>query len=524
MSRLSKAFPARTLPVPDARNHEGYPAYSPTDEEAVAELLFLGTFGHTYYASGQEWSESTTAAIRKAVIQDPLFVAKASLLARQEGFVRSAPLVALVSLLSEGPRAKILGEKIFSRIIRTGDDLRNFVGLSQSGQFRQGFGGIARRLAAQWLNEELTEYQAIKYAGSGDRLSLRNILRLTHPRPDNPTQNAIFQWLVRGTLDNSVPLPMIEALERLQQGRTDPATAIEEGQLPFEAVMPRVARGDTPVWKALLKHAPYMFLLRSLNAFDRAGVWKDKRLAAMAAARIKDPGRVAKAMQFPFRYYQAAQVLEWTQTSPQLIAAVYDALELSLSNLPDLGAIRLAIAPDVSGSMADTAIAGHTTAADMAGLFTAALWKRYPDAAVLPFGTAVLPTRGVRVRDSLMTIAQTIGRLRGGGTDLSAPIEWLQAKNQALDLFIGLTDSEDWGAGGGWRREGFLAAWSKYRQTVAPTAQAVLIQLVPSGTRVSPASEPSVHYVYGWSDSVLRYVAYVAQGRTMAARIRSTEI
>lgn len=148
-------------------------------------------------------------------------------------------------------------------------------------------------------------------------------------------------------------------------------------------------------------------------------------------------------------------------------------------------------------------------AADFAGLFTAALWKRYPDAWVLPSGTEVLPIRGLR--DSLMTVAQGIGQLRGGGPDLSAPITWLQTRNKAVDLFIGLTDSEEWGAGSGRHAQGFLAAWQEYRRDVAPDAQVELIQLAPNDTRVSPAAEPSVHYVYGWSDSVLRYVGLVAQ-------------
>jgi len=47
MSRLFKAFPVRALPVPDARNHEGFSGYSPTDDEAVVDVLFLGTWGDT---------------------------------------------------------------------------------------------------------------------------------------------------------------------------------------------------------------------------------------------------------------------------------------------------------------------------------------------------------------------------------------------------------------------------------------------------------------------------------------------
>lgn len=107
---------------------------------------------------------------------------------------------------------------------------------------------------------------------------------------------------------------MIEALTRLEQGCADPATAIEEGSLPFEAVLPRVASGDIKVWTVLLTQAPYMFMLRSLHAFGRARLWEDNRLVDSAAARVKDPHRVAKAMQFPFRYYQAAKVLEGART------------------------------------------------------------------------------------------------------------------------------------------------------------------------------------------------------------------
>ncbi len=66
----------------------------------------------------------------------------------------------------------------------------------------------------------------------------------------------------------------------------------------------------------------------------------------------------------------------------------------------------IALAPDVSGAMAGTPMVSRTPAANRAGLFTVAVWKRYPDARVLPFGTAVLPTRGLRVRDLVAHVAQ----------------------------------------------------------------------------------------------------------------------
>lgn len=524
MSRLAKTIGLRTVPVADTRNHEGFPAYLPSSDHAVAELLFLGTVGNTYYATGEEWGDLTINVTLKKAQEDPRFLAQAAVLARRQGFVRSAPLMALMALLSEGPRAQALGSRIFERIVQTGDDLRNYVALAQSQRFRQGYGGITRRLAAAWLNQHLDEYQAIKYNGSGDRLSLRNILRMTHPRPTTLERDAVFQWVVRGTIAAEADLPMIRALDGLSKGTIDPVAAIVQGHLPFEAVMPRIEQGNADVWRALLDHAPYMFLLRSLNAFGQAGVWSDPNALEVAVRKLTDPARVAKAMQFPFRYYQASEVLIQNQAPRRLVNAVYDALELSLGNMPDLGPIRLAVAPDVSGSMVQTRVAGNSSAAIIAGLFSAALWKRYPEASMLPFGTQVVSVGHISPRDSIITIAHGLGTLNGGGTDLSAPIRTLLGREQEVDLFVGLTDSEDWAASGGWNGQGFLAAWHTYRKQVASNAQAVLIQLAPSGTRVAPSEELGVHYVYGWSDTVLQYLSYVIKGHSIIDHIRHTEI
>lgn len=522
MSRLTQTFPARRVTPPDTVNHAGGGAYLPTTPEALAELLMLGTFGNTFYASGQDWAQETATLCKSMVKEDPQFVAQAAVMARTSGYVRSAPLVALMTLLSDGPRAQQYGRHIFDRIVRTGDDLRNLVGLALSKQFRNGYGGTVRRQVARWLNTQLDEYQAIKYAGSSDRLSLRNILRMTHPTPADATHEAIFRWLVKGTRTPDVPLPQITALEALAHGDLDPVTAIDESRLPFEAVMPRVAQGDAAVWTALLHHAPYMFLLRSLGAMGRAGVWDDPANLAHAVSILTDPTRVAKSMQFPFRYYTAAQTIQG-QVPQTLVNAVYDALEVSLSNLPDLGSLRVALAPDVSGSMGYAAVNDKTSAAAIAGIFTGALWKRVPHATVLPFERDVRLMPG-SPRDSVITLAHQLQQMSGGGTDLAAPIRALHERREVVDLFVGLTDSEDWSASGGWYGHGgFPEAWKAYRK-MAPNAQAVLIQLVPSGTRVAPPSDSSVHYVYGWSDQVLRYLQYVVQGQSMTDRIRQVAL
>lgn len=533
MSRITQIFPSVSGAVANTVNHAGGAAYQPDIFQLVAELLLLGTFNHTFYASGEHWAQKTQEVCLQMAMDDPLFLAQAAVLARTQGYVRSAPLVALMALLSpprpfsnegstEGQR---YGAQIFSTIIQTGDDLRNFVGLAQSKQFRRGYGGITRRLVAQWLNTHLTEYQAIKYQGSQDRLSLRNILRLTHPTPATPVQNTIFRWLVQGEVDQPELVPQIAALRGLAKGSLDPTTAITQYRLPFEAVMPRVDQGTRATWEALLEHAPYMFLLRSLHAMHRAGVWSDSRNVQKAVTILTDPARIHKAKQFPFRYMTAAQTLQQDRTVPfPLVDALYTAMEHSLSNIPSFGSHRVALAPDVSGSMHGTPITPGLSGAQLAGLFTGALWKQHPEALVLPFGSCVHPVQ-TSPRDSLLTISRSLGAIQGGGTNLSAPLSLLLRQHQVVDVFVGITDAEDWGGSRSFlqRTSPFLHTWRQYQQ-IAPHAQAVLIQLVPNTTRVAPSADPSLHYVYGWSDQVLRLIAAIVHGSSLVDQIRQVEL
>ena len=45
-----------------------------------------------------------------------------------------------------------------------------------------------------------------------------------------------------------------------------------------------------------------------------------------------------------------------------------------------------------------------------------------------------------------------------------------------------------------------------------PNTQAFLITIVPYLHAVAPASEKDVHFIYGWSESVLRYIALKING------------
>lgn len=534
-SRMSRNFPSdgmkpapggmgpipRSVPDPDIRNREGFPAWSATEQERVAEVLFLGTFGNTFYARGGDLANEAVDVLRKAIVNDPVFVAQAAVLAREEGYIRSAPIVALALLTAGDQTAKDIASRIYLRILRNGDDLRNFVAFVQSGAAGRKFGGLAQRLARDWLKFRLDEYQAMKYAGSTDRLSLRNIIRLTHPKSRDQWRNALYRWVVKGEVDAALN-PRARALTLIGKGEVFDDSLVRRYNLPYEAVVPRLQKKDRATMQALAAQAPYFNLLRGLSEFGRAGVWDTYEAVDRAVSTLTNPDIIAKTRVLPFRYLTAVKALEadLNRSVPRrLVDALYQALELSLANVPELPG-RVVIAPDVSGSMVTASVGKFTTAAEIAGLFTAALWKRNPYQLVMPFNTSSSPLTGVSSHDSAMTIARRIGSLGGGGTNLAAPLQWLMQRGQPIDLYIGLTDNEDW-AGRGW-----LSMWEEYKRRVTPNARAVLVTLVPYGDRPTPPEYPGVEYVYGWSDSVLKYIGEAAWpgGRGLVARVEQVNL
>jgi 60 kDa SS-A/Ro ribonucleoprotein len=144
---------------------------------------------------------------------------------------------------------------------------------------------------------------------------------------------------------------------------------------------------------------------------------------------------------------------------------------------------------------------------DICGVFTGAFLKRTENALALPFENRVIDNAGLSKLDSVATTASKIARIGGGGTAVGAPIEYLLNRKIKTDVFIGITDNEDWAYGSGWSTSGsFFNLWSRYKKEVNPNAKAFLVTIAPYRDAVAPQGASDVHFIYGWSDKVLNYI------------------
>jgi 60 kDa SS-A/Ro ribonucleoprotein len=269
---------------------------------------------------------------------------------------------------------------------------------------------------------------------------------------------------------------------------------------------------------AIARRAPWQMTRMNLNTFARHGVFKQPGLAELVANRLADHEQVKKARVFPYQL-MVAYTNAGADVPDAVRDALQDAMEAAISNVPGVRG-KVYVFPDVSGSMQSPVTGyrkGSTTAVrcvDVAALVAAAVVRRNPRAEVLPFEHEVV--RGLRLnpRDSVMTNAQKLAAVGGGGTNCSAPLRLLNERKAEGDLVLYVSDNESWVDARAGRGTATMQEWAAFKRR-NPRARMVCVDVQPYGT-VQAAGSTDVLNVGGFSDEVFRIVADFAAGRAGA--------
>lgn len=497
MSHAKKLF---TNGIATTTNKEGFVAYNRSIEEEYLQLLLTNTFSNTFYANSQELLAQAQSIHQGMVELNPEFMAKALVYARNEGFMRLQPLYGLAVLSGMQPQ---LFAAVFPRVVRIPSDLADFLTILRG--MRRGQGGRAvKRQVARFLGQT-SEYWALKYNGRGRGFSLGDAIATAHPKPANLKQQALYRYL-RGQETNLALLPQIEALDKLKKATDDNERIrlIQEGKLPYEAVTSTISptRG---IWQTLMKQMPAFALLRHLNTLDRHGVFSRKKNLKYVQERLTDVEALRKARILPFRFAKAfAEV-----NHPELRDTLREAVDLSFDNLPDLPG-RTAIFLDISGSMTGEYL-------QTGSIFALALYKKTDGSSLFwLFDTLVEDAKPSR-RDSIMSQAERIHAR--GGTDTGAPVRRLIETGEKVDQIIMITDEQQ-NAGSPFYRE-----LLEYRRQINPHAKAFIVDIAPYQSAMVPPEDSRTFYIYGWSDTVLSFIAQSVQGyEGMARHVESLEL
>ena len=383
--------------------HEGGPARHISPKQQLERTLNACLLWEdTFYEDGA----SVADRIRQTVAEvDPETCAALALKARTELHLRHAPLLVAVAMTASPKHQKLVGELLGGKgpergIIQRPDELGEFLSLYWGNERRPVAAQVKRGLARAVTR--FNAYQLAKWRGTGDRITLRDVLRLTHPKPMSDEQAALFKGIIDGTL--TAPDTWEVALSA---GANKRAT--------FERLMAE---------KALPEMA---FLMNLRNMLD-AGI------PATTVAAYCDELKFSRVL--PFRFI----------TAERHAPAMSDALERAIfratseeEKLPGLTAILV----DVSGSMEavmSNAKGRPSEATRMDAACAVAIHAREicSECAVYTFSERIVQVpnrRGFGLRDTI------VGSQQHGGTYLGAAVQALNGIAN-LSRIIVLTDEQ----------------------------------------------------------------------------------
>jgi 60 kDa SS-A/Ro ribonucleoprotein len=501
---LFKSLVGKLVPAADARNEELAPAYALTPKQALAQYAATGCLSATFYAGAEEQLAKVLELCEKVEAE---FVAKTAVYARERGLMKDVPALLLAVLAKKDAGLLAL---VFPRVADNARMLRNFVQIVRSGAAgRKSLGSAPKRLVREWL--EARDDAALFRATVGQSPSLADIVKMVHPRPRDAAREALYGYLVGRSVSREALPELVRQYEAFKAGERGVVPDV-----PFQ--MLSALDLGTVEWTAIARRAPWQTTRMNLNTFARHGVFEQPGLAELVAARLADPVQVKKARVFPYQLMTAYANAD--ARVPALVRdALQDALEVAISNVPEVGG-KTYVCPDVSGSMRSPVTGfrrGATSAVrcvDVAALVAAAVLRRNPRAEVLPFEHEVVEGFSLNPRDSVLTNAQKLAAIGGGGTSCSAPLRLLNERKAEGDLVLYVSDNESWVDARGGRGTATMQEWAVFKRR-NPGARLVCVDVQPYST-VQAAEAPDILNVGGFSDQVFDVVADFAAGRLNA--------
>ncbi len=491
-------------------NAEGAQAFQYNPKTDLYAATVTTTLSDKFYETGGERLERLRNLVAK---NDPAFVAKLAVYAREKMYLRSVPLVLTVEL-AKVHRGTNLVSTLTSRVVQRADEITELLAYYQLANERKEVKKL-NKLSKQIQSglrqsfNKFDEYQFAKYNRDA-AVKLRDALFLVHPKAKDETQQNLFNKIANDTL--ATPYTWETELSAL-------------GQQKFESADAR-QKAFTNKWEELIDSGKigYMALLRNMRNIVEANVSFDHILKL--AAQISDAEQVKRSKQLPFRFLSAYRELS-KMPQPQakaLMAAVDVAALNSAANIAGFeNNTRVVIACDVSGSMQRNISAKSTIQNYDIGLLLGMLLQvRCKNVAVGMFGDVwkTIAVAKTNVLANVLEFHRREGEV-GYSTNGHLVVRDLVQRGRVVDKVFVFTDTQIWNSNIGF--DSMQKAWTDYKK-IAPQAKLYIFDLAGYGNAPLQINKNDVFLIAGWSDKIFDVLASIEAGGQTLDAIESIEL
>ena len=483
----------------NTRNEAGGIAYTLTPKQQLAQLAATGCLNSTYYADVHDQLEQVLELAKNLNAE---FIAKTAVYARQKGFMKDMPALLLAVLAQKDVN---MLARVFDQVADNGKMLRNFAQIIRSGAVgRKSFGNRPKKLMQTWLLTA-TEKQLLN-AAIGNAPSLADVVKMMHPKPREAWRAAWFAWLIGKPYDREALPPITRAFEDYKQSRQGALPDV-----PFQ--MLTALELNSGNWAQIARNGSWQQVRQNLNTFLRHDVFAKSKNIKMVAEKLRDQTAIRRARVLPYQLLTAYQATS-EQMPFEIREALQDAMETAVQNVPAIQG-KVVVCPDVSGSM-HSSVTGYrgsatskTRCIDIAALVSAAMLRTNPKARVIPFERITVNVQ-LNPRDSVMTNAQKLANIGGGGTACSAPLAMLNREKADVDLVVIVSDNESWADLGQWGgKTGLMKEWDILKQR-CPEAKLVCLDIQPY-TTAQAQNRHDILNIGGFSDQVFTLIGSFAE-------------
>lgn len=492
-------------------NHAGAKAYRLTPELELYTAVVTSSLSDSYYEKANERLARIQELIPK---NDPVFVAKLAVYAREKMYLRSLPLV-LVTELAKIHQGDNLVSRTTNRIVQRADEITELLAYYQLTNARKDTKKLNRlskqiqKGLAEAFNK-FDEYQFSKYNRSSTNVKLRDALFLVHPKAKNETQQAVFNRIAK---------------DELSIAQTWETTLSAVGQNEFESVDDKLA-AKSEAWESLIltNKLGYMAMLRNLRNIIEANVSQES--IQKVCAHLSNATAVTNSKQFPFRFLSAYRELKHINDGrvSQILSALETAVQHASANIRGFDAkTRVVVAADVSGSMQSVISPKSAIKHYDIGLMLAMLLQNRCENIITGMFGDTWKIINMPKNNILANVDEFYRREGevGYSTNGHLVIQSLINTKRIVDKVMIFTDCQLWNSNGG---NSISTAWSEY-QKIAPNARLYLFDLAGHGTiPINVMNGNSVFLIAGWSDKVFEVLSAIEEGNQAIDTIRKMEV
>ncbi len=512
---MNKKKTPQDQPIPGSAmvpNSAGGYTFAVDDWTRLARFLVLGSEGGSFYATEKALSLDNADAVKRCIAADGSRVVREIVAVSDAGRApKNDPalfaLAMCAALGDEDTRRMALAS--LPSVARIGTHLFHFAAYVDG---MRGWGRGLRQAVGHWYAQmpaDKLAYQAVKY-GQRDGWSHRDLLRLSHPKPETEQHFALYHWLTQGwegVGEAPHPDPALRLVWAAERAKTagsaaEVAALIRDYRLPREAV-PTEWLKEPIVWEALLEEMPMTALIRNLATLTRVGLLSlGSDAARKVIGEVTNPDRLRKARVHPIAVLAALKTYaqghgERGSSTWTPVQSVVDALDAafyaSFENVTPTGK-RWLLALDVSGSMTGGQVAGvpgltpRVASAAMA-LITAGTEAQHR---FMAFSTTFMPL-AVSPRQRLDDVLKMVDNLPFSGTDCALPMVWALKNKVKTDVFVVYTDSETWAGG-----IQPVQALRQYRDQMGIPAKLIVCGMVSSNFTIADPNDRGMIDIVGF--------------------------